>query len=182
MLQDKREERVKGNEFYFVVTKRDYTFARQLRTLDANDLSAGRFPFPLLFPSFSLARFFSIVFLSFLAIFTLRMRALARYTLARETSSRAVIFSAIAAERSMILISATRMHTRNKFGRDRRTHIYGNAPFLQIADDRSENARGWLHRLRATKFSLEIDNRHFSLFSFTFTLAILYYIYDTYNC
>lgn len=46
----------RATNFYVVVTKRDYTFARQLRTLDANDLSADRFPFPLLFPSFSLAR------------------------------------------------------------------------------------------------------------------------------
>lgn len=104
-------KRAEGNEFYIVVTKRDYTFARQLRTLDANDLLAGRFPFPLLCPSFSLARLLSFVFLSFLAIVRACTRALARYILARETSSRAVIFGAIAAERDLDL-RHTHAHTQ----------------------------------------------------------------------
>jgi len=51
----RRGKSTEGNEFYAVVTKRDYTFARQLRTPDANDLSAGRFPFPFLFSSLSLS-------------------------------------------------------------------------------------------------------------------------------
>lgn len=73
-----------GNEFYVVVTKRDYTFVRQLRTLDANDLSAGHFPFPL-------ARLLSFVFRSFLAIFAPRACTRAKPVHAPWSSARSSV-------------------------------------------------------------------------------------------
>lgn len=141
MLQNEgqKRKREEGNEFYAVVTKRDYTFARQLRTLWMRTTSRppARFFFsssPFLCLPLALLSLSS--FSPFCDLSSWCVHALTRHIPVRETSSRAAIFGEIVLERIMILILVTRADAINFGPRSGHAHPRKRArSFSQIMDD-----------------------------------------------